>query len=120
MPSRQFFVFILIGIACALIDVGLMQFLIWMGINYLIATTAGFLSGLTLNFLLHTRITFDSDYSREVFFRFMVVVLVNYFLTLLTVSFFHVLLNMALLGKFISLPMVAFNGFFLSKKWVYR
>lgn len=120
MVTRQFALFIGVGITCAIIDIGLMQLLTSIGVHYLIATTAGFSAGLAVNFLLHTRITFNTVYSHRALMRYMVVVLANYLLTLLTVSLFHAWLDMALLGKVLSLPLVAINGFLLSKHWVYK
>ncbi|MCL2657707.1 MAG: GtrA family protein [Betaproteobacteria bacterium] len=120
MVSRQFSIFVMMGIACAVIDIGVMQLLIWAGMYYLVATTVGFATGLIANFLLHTHITFSKSYSHGALMRFMAVVLLNYVLTLLTVSLFHMWLNMTLLGKLLSLPLVAVNGFLLSKHWVYR
>lgn len=120
MAMRQFAVFVGVGITCAAIDIGLMQLLTWGGLHYIAATTLGFAAGLVVNFLLHTRITFNTGYSHGTLVRFMVVVLINYLLTLLTVSLFHASLDMALLGKVVSLPLVAVNGFLLSKYWVYR
>ncbi len=120
MISRQFAVFVAVGLSCAAIDIGLMQLLTWAGVHYMLATTLGFAAGLGVNFLLHTRITFSASYSHGALMRFMVVVLANYLLTLLTVALFHSWLDMALLGKVVSLPLVAANGFLLSKHWVYR
>ncbi len=120
MISRQFAVFIGVGITCAVIDIGLMQLLTLFGVHYMIAATAGFSAGLVLNFLLHTRFTFRAGYSHSMLVRFMTVVLANYLLTILTVSLFHALLDMAILGKVASLPLVAVNGFLLSKYWVYK
>lgn len=117
---RQFAVFIGVGITCAAIDIGLMQLLTWGGMHYMIATTLGFAAGLVVNFRMHTRITFRTSYSHSALMRFMVVILTNYLLTLLSVSLFHSWLDMALLGKVLSLPLVAINGFLLSKYWVYR
>lgn len=118
--SRRFLVYVAVGISCAALDIGLMKLLISLGINYLLAATFGFLAGLILNFLLHTRVTFRAQYSHYAFVRYMVVVLANYILTLLTISLFQVSLDMPLLGKVVSLPLVAVNGFFLIKNWVYR
>lgn len=117
---RQFVLFIGVGLACAVIDVGLMQVLIVFNVHYAVAATAGFAVGLAANFLLHTRLTFSARYSHGVLVRFMFVVLANYFITILFVSRFHAWLDMAVLGKVLSLPLVAINGFFLSKRWVYR
>lgn len=120
MASRQFSIYIFVGIACAVIDIGLMQFLIFVGMHYLAATTLGFVVGLVVNFLLHSHITFSACYSHGAFVRYMTVVLANYVLTLLVVESFHAWLNMALLGKVLSLPLIAVNGFLLSKHWIYK
>ncbi len=120
MTAPRFFVFVGVGITSAVLDVGLMQLLIWFGANYLAATTLGFIAGLTVNFLLHTRITFGAAYSHGAFLRFMAVVLANYLITLMAVSLLHEWTGIALLGKLLSLPLVAVNGFLLSKYWVFR
>lgn len=118
--SRRFSVFIAVGISCALIDVGLMQLLIWFGVNYLYAATMGFFLGLMINFLLHTHVTFSATYSHTILVRFAGVVLLNYFVTLLIIYLFQAFLGLPLLGKSISLLFVAINGYLLSKNWVYK
>ena len=50
MIARQFIVYIVVGIVSALIDVGLMQLLLFFGIHYLVAATFGFAVGLLVNF----------------------------------------------------------------------
>lgn len=117
---RQFAVYLGVGITCAVIDIGLMQFLTWLGAHYMLATTAGFAAGLVVNFLLHAHVTFSVGYSHGALMRYMVVVLANYVLTLAAVSLFHAWLDMALLGKILSLPLVAVNGYLLGKHWIYR
>lgn len=120
MISRRFLLFIAIGISCTLIDVGLMQLLIWFGVYYLYAATSGFFLGLMVNFLLHTHVTFSASYSHITLMRFASVVLLNYFVTLLIIYLFQTFLDLPLLGKLISLPFVAINGYLLSKNWVYK
>lgn len=117
---RQFAVFIGVGVVCAVLDVGLMQVLILFSIHHVLAATAGFALGLAANFGLHTRVTFSARYSHSVLVRFMTVVLVNYLITIIFVTIFHAWLEMALFGKMLSLPLVAVNGFLLSKYWVYK
>ena len=117
---HQFLTYIAVGLICALIDIGLMKLLISFNTNYIIATTAGFVVGLTVNFFLHTHITFKAGYAHSALFRYLIVVLANYCLTLLCVTALHQGLDMAILGKILSLPLVALNGFFLSKKWIYK
>ena len=48
MANNRFFIYILVGIICAVIDIGLMGLLIHQHINYLLAATIGFLLGLLL------------------------------------------------------------------------
>ena len=120
MISKKFSIFIVVGISCALIDIGLMQLLIWLGVYTLVASTLGFFVGLIANFLLHTHFTFATNYTHGTLARFASVVLINYCMTLLMVYLFLVIANMPLLGKLISLPLVAINGFLLSKNWVYK
>jgi putative flippase GtrA len=120
MDLRKFSIFVGVGIASAVIDIGVMQLLIRADLNYVVATTLGFFAGLIANFFLHTHVTFRKKYSHSAFARFICVVSINYLLTLLAVSIFQITLDAPLIGKFVSLPLVAINGFFLSKKWVYR
>jgi putative flippase GtrA len=116
----RFMVFVLVGVACAAIDVGLMVFLRWVGLHYLLATSLGFVAGFAVNFLLHSRITFRAQYTHGTLFRFMVVVVVNFLLSIFMVFVFQEWMNAALWGKLLSLPLVSVNGFFLSKHWVFR
>lgn len=116
----QFVVFVLVGVTCAVIDVGLMKLLDMFGLHYMIAASAGFAAGLAANFALHTCLTFKASYSHATLVRFMGVVLVNYLITMFCVALLHHWLDMPVLGKVISLPLVAVNGFLLSKHWVYK
>lgn len=117
---NQFVVFVLVGVTCAVIDVGLMKLLGMLGLHYMIAASAGFATGLAANFALHTCLTFKARYSHATLVRFMGVVLVNYLITMFCVSLFHYWVDMPVFGKVISLPLVAVNGFLLSKHWVYK
>ena len=44
----------------------------------------------------------------------------NHALTLVVVQVFHNWLAMPVLGKVFALPVVAINGFFLSRHWIYK
>jgi putative flippase GtrA len=100
---RQFAVFVAGGLLCALVDVGLMQLLLNNGVHYASATTAGFAAATPFNFV-----------------RFMCVVAINYLLTMACVSLSIPLLGNPLYGKILSLPLVALNGFVLSKYWIFK
>ena len=117
---RQFAVFVAGGLLCAALDVGLMQVLLRAGAGASAAATAGFLAGLLLNYAFHSRVTFDAGASAAGFKRYLCVVGMNYLLTLGCVSFGAHLLGMPLAGKLVSLPLVAVNGYLLSKHWIFR
>lgn len=116
----QFIVFILGGALSALVDIGLMQLLISQGSGALVGTSAGFLAGLTVNFAFHAKVTFRSLATPQRFGRYLCVVAVNYLLTIGLVSLALWLGWSALTGKVISLPVVAVNGYFLSKYWIFK
>lgn len=119
-PYRQIMLFIAGGLLCALIDVGLLQLVLAITGSVLLATSAGFLAGLAINFLFHSKVTFQRASSAANLARYLCIVAVNY---VITVAFVYAALRFhgsAVTGKIASLPVVAVNGYFLSKYWIYR
>ncbi len=118
--QRQFLVFVAGGVLCALIDIGLMQLLIGAGVDYRAATSAGFAAGLLVNYAYHAKLTFGAQAGTRNFVRFLCVVALNYLLTMACVAVAVAWIGEALPGKLLSLPLVAVNGFLLSKYWTFR
>jgi putative flippase GtrA len=118
--SRQFGTFLAGGLLCAAVDIGTMQVLLRAGAHFTGATTAGFLAGLLVNYAFHSRVTFDRAASASSFARYLCVVGLNYLLTMGCVSLAVALAGMPLLGKIVSLPLVAVSGYLLSKFWIFR
>lgn len=118
--QRQFLLYLAGGVLSALIDVGLMQFLIHGGINYVAATSAGFVSGLLFNYAYHARVTFTAPPSGRSMGRYLIVVALNYVFTLACVAASVQLAGAAVIGKLLSLPLVAINGFILGKRWIFK
>jgi putative flippase GtrA len=116
----QFLTYIAVGVLTTLVDVGAMSMLMRVGANVQLATTSGFVLGLLVNFLLHTRITFATQVGWLSTFRFWGIVAVNYGLTLVFVMAAQWLGFSAIEGKLASLPVVAVNGFLLGKFWAFR
>lgn len=117
---RQFAVYVLGGAICALIDIGAMQLLLRQGVHLAAATTAGFLAGLLVNYAFHSNVTFQSGASPVSFVRYLCVVGLNYLLTLACVAFAASATGMPLLGKVVALVLVALNGYFLGKHWIFK
>jgi putative flippase GtrA len=118
--TRQFLLFITGGVTSAIIDIGIMQLMIYMGINPIISASGGFFVGLFVNYAFHAKLTFTSVTIVSSFLRFMSVVGINYLITIAFVSLSLYLVENALIGKIVSLPVIAVNGFVLSKQWVFR
>lgn len=118
--SRQFLVFVTGGLASATIDIGTLILLLHLKFETLPATTLGYIFGLTVNYLYHARLTFEAPKSFSSFIRFVVVVGLNYGLTIGFVFLAQLLEFNVVAGKLISLPVVAINGFILSKYWVFQ
>lgn len=116
----QFLVYVGVGVLTTLVDVGAMAVLMNLGLDAQLATTASFVLGLLVNFLLHTRITFAAQIGWGCAMRFWAIVLVNYGLTLVFVMMAQWLGFNAIAGKIASLPVVAINGFLLGKFWAFR
>jgi len=116
----QFPVFVSIGVASALIDILVLQAFVWSGFHYTVAVTIGFLMGFCVNYVGHTRITFQKRETLENVLGFILVVLLNYLITLSCVALSEHFLDSVLMGKVVSLPIVAVNGFLCGKYWVYK
>jgi putative flippase GtrA len=120
LRQRQFLVFVAGGVLTAAIDIGLMRLALRQGAAPLPAATFGFLAGLAVNYAFHAQVTFARLARRDSLLRYLCVVAVNYGLTLLLVALAQALTGKPLAGKLISLPLVAANGYLLSKYWVFK
>jgi putative flippase GtrA len=117
---RQLFVFVAGGLLCAAIDVGVMQTMVMAAAPLVVATSAGFIAGLGVNFIFHSKVTFKRAGNISSLARYLCVVGINYILTLVCVYVAVQLGASPLTGKIVSLPMVAIDGFLLGKYWIYR
>jgi putative flippase GtrA len=118
--QRQFLVYLVGGGLSALIDVGIMQLLIAHGVNFVIAVSVGFVVGLLVNYAFHSNLTFQTSATAFSFARYLCVVGINYALTLGCVSLSIWLVGIAVIGKLISLPIIAINGYLLGKHWIFK
>jgi putative flippase GtrA len=120
MRQHQLLKYLVGGGLSAVIDIGLLQGLLWLGAPLVVAVSAGFLGGLAFNFLFHAHLTFQRGAGRATFVRYLCVVAANYVLTLLCVSASVSLSGSPLPGKLLALVLVAANGYLLGKRWIFR
>lgn len=118
--SRQFMVFLLVGIVSAILDLGMLSALIQLGSHPYLAVSIAFLCGLGINLWLHSRLTFQTNLSTQNALRFLIVVGMNWLIILGVVFIFEQLGNSYLFGKLVSLPLVAIHGFLWSRLWVFK
>jgi putative flippase GtrA len=118
--TPQFLVYVSGGVLCAVIDIGLMQILVSNMVDPVVAASAGFIVGLFVNYVFHAKVTFKNVTTPATFFRFMCLVVLNYLITIVLVALAARWLTYPLIGKLCSLPIVALNGFFLGKHWVFK
>ena len=118
--SRQFAIFLLVGLACAFIDIAIMELFRLEGVHYGVAVSAGFGVGVIANYLLHAKFTFKTSSSQVNFLKFACIVMLNYGITLLFVVGSTHFLGSVLTGKIASLPVIAVNGFLLSRYWAFK
>jgi putative flippase GtrA len=117
---RQVLMFLLVGGASALIDVGLMQLLLVAGASVVAATSAAFLAGLAFNFVCHARYTFSTSVNGRTVLRYLLVVALNYLLTLACVGAAVMLAGQPIAGKLMSLLLVPLNSYLLGKHWIFK
>ena len=118
--TRQFLVYLGVGVTSSLIDIATLQALLWLALDHRIAVSAGYVLGTIANYLLHERYTFRARRSAATMLRFAVVLLVNYALTMLLVQLSVALFDSVMAGKLVALPLVAVTGFLCGRYWVFR
>lgn len=120
--NSRIIVFFFVGLASAIIDVGVLYILkkIFLFTDFFSISIA-FLSGLVFNYLCNTYLTFKSEASKASFIKYLMLVALNYLITLFLINtlvdFFSVGI---ILAKIISLPIIAIVSYSVSKIWVYK
>jgi putative flippase GtrA len=112
--------FLAVGGVTVLIDVGSMQALLWLGQSAWLSASVAFVVTLCFNYAAQSRITFERTMSGARFARYLLLLAVNYALTLAFVLGAQALGYPPIWGKLASLPIVVVNTFLTSRYWVYR
>ena len=117
---KQLIVFIIGGGLSALIDLICTWILIELDVWYIASVSVGFISGLLFNFIFHAKVTFDSHISKSNIIRYGLIVVLNYFVMLAIIIILQDFLGVSvLIGKIISLPIIALSGYFWGKYWIF-
>lgn len=118
---RQPLVFITVGGLVTLIDLGLTYLVLLITDAKVLSVSIGFFGGLLSSYLLHAKVSFSTSLSPlSQLPRFSVLVWLNYSITLGIVFVATDFLDLTtMVGKILSLPVVAIVSFLVSKHWVY-
>lgn len=119
--KMQFFVFIVSGCLTSIVDCTVVYLSLLLTENVNFAISLGFACGFVVNFILHTKFTFKQKFSVSSGWKLIVVVAINYILTLLLCRALMELLSLGVLfAKIMTLPAIAVIGFLLSRYWVFK
>jgi len=117
---QQFIVFCFVGVTSVAVDLVILLELIQLAVPPLIAVTISFIAGMLVNIWLHANLTFKTNLNTHRVMRFITILCINYIVTLGAVLFFEKQGFTYLLGKLISLPIIAFHGFLWSRLWIFK
>lgn len=120
MISQQFAIYVAVGLLSAFVDIGIIEIILMNGVNSGLAVSTGFVAGLIVNYLCHSKVTFRVQSTTGSILRYSMVLFLNYAITMLLVMASEYWLESVLAGKIFSLPIVAVNGFLLGKYWVFK
>jgi putative flippase GtrA len=117
---RQFIVFCFVGVISVAVDLVTLLELVQLEVPPLIAVTISFIAGMLINIWLHANLTFKTTLNTDRVVRFLMILCINYLVTLAAVLFFEKQGFSYFLGKLISLPLIAIHGFLWSRLWIFK
>lgn len=117
----RFIKYILVGATSTIVDIALLALILHFTDFYQTAIFFSFVVGFVVNHFLHSRYTFQVEsHSLAQVIRFLVVVALNYGVTVLAIFVMHEIFGApVIIAKIISLPLIAVIGFLLSKNWAF-
>lgn len=118
---KKILIFLIVGGCSAIIDVGSLYVLSKIILtNESLSVSIAFILGLIFNYLCHTYVTFEKSATKSNVIKYLIVVLINYLLTLGLIKL-QIQFGIAIvIAKIITLPIIAVVTFILSNKWVYK
>lgn len=118
---HQFIVYLLVGAASAVVDIGVLWLLLGAGALRAAAVGAALLTGMVVNYLMHRRVTFRAQAPVDLrsLLLYVSIVVVNYLITLAFVEAGVWMGYGAIAAKLVSLPMIALTGFLFTRRFVF-
>lgn len=88
--------------------------------NIMYASVSSSIAGFYLNFFLHAKKTFKVETSLKNILKYLIVFLINTFLSFFIIYIFDIYYFLPFIGKIVSLPIIAILGYTLMNYWVFR
>lgn len=117
---RQFIVFCFVCVISVSVDLVTLLELVQLEVPPLIAVTISFIAGMLVYIWFHANLTFKTTLNTDRVVRFLMILCINYLVTLTAVLFLEIQGFSHLLGKLISLPLIAIHGFLWSRLWIFK
>lgn len=115
-----FIVYCMVGLGSALVDVvGLKILSDFWNVPDIYAITIAYVVGMLSNYAMHNILTFKVRMSRSSLMRYLVVVGMNYVLSLFLIFLIQMLGVSLIASKIITLPVISISGYLFSKRWIY-
>ena len=118
---KKIIIFLFVGCSSALVDIGaLYLFSKIFLLDNILSISISFFLGLIFNYLCHTYITFGAKATKKNIMRYLLVVLFNYIVSLLSVNLLILIGIDIVIARTITLPIIAVITYYLSSVWIYK
>jgi putative flippase GtrA len=117
---RQFALFVIVGGASALIDLGLFELIHWLGVVAAFASGCSFLASTLVNYWANRQFVFNNRFTWGNLVRYFTLVAANLVVSMLLVFAGTQLGVDATLAKLASMCVIVVVNYFLSRRWVFQ
>ena len=119
IKSVLFYKYLLIGGVNTVFGYCVFAFLLFFGIHYSLAVLVATILGVLFNFQSYGRLVFQ-NHSWVLLVRFILVYTIIYLVNILLLIVFDLFLSNLYISGAIALPVVAYLGYFLNKRYVWK
>lgn len=121
MDWKQLKRFVMSGGGATLIHLSSMTFLVWLGVNAILATAFGMVLGAVVNYIFQYYYTFDSNIKHHTsIFKYCMSVAISFVSNMLLFTLIYTTLHFnALVSQLITSALVAIQNYCIYKKFVF-
>lgn len=118
---EQFAKFILIGCVNTLMGLICIFLLLKIGTSVYLANLVGYLLGFMISYLLNTKVTFNKNYNKSTFTKFVISQILAYLLNLIAISIFLKIHSTQIyIAQFVGMIFFTIPNFLINKFWALK